>query len=79
MGFSSPGEWISKWSQVDIDADKSWQDFGTMDLKELVATMTKGDMIFFDGTRLVRISPGSIGMCLIAHDWGNDPTWGYPP
>ena len=78
-GFCSPGEWISKWSQVVIDADKSWESFGITNLKELAEAMTKGNMIFFDGTRLVKISPGSIGTNLISHDWGNDPTWGYPP
>lgn len=79
MPFCTPGERISKWSQVDINVDKPWADFGITNLKELAEAMTKGDMLFFGGTRLVKISPGSIGSMLIAHDWGNDLTWGYPP
>lgn len=79
MSFVSPTVTASKISEVDIDCDKPWVGFGITNLKELAATMTKGDMLFFDSTRLVKISPGSIGSILTTHDWGNDPTWEYPP
>jgi len=78
-GFCTPGEEIAKWSQVDIDADKDWGAFGITNLKELAAAMNKGDMLFFDSTKLLKITPGSIGTNLTTHDIGNDPTWEYPP
>ena len=46
-------------------------------LKQVAEDMAKGDTAFFDGTRLIRIIPGSIGSMLTTHDFGNDPTWSY--
>jgi len=70
---------ILKLSQLGIDADKDWAVMGITNIKEAAAGMTKGDLLFFDGTRLVRSSPGSIGSMLTTHDFGADPTWTYPP
>lgn len=52
---------------------------GITNLKELAAGMAKGDIVYFDGTRLVKLIPGTIGQELTAHDFGADPTFTYPP
>jgi len=77
MSFISPSVTGTKLSEYEIDADKSWEAFGITNLKELAGGMTKGDMLFYDGTRLVKITPGPIGTMLTTHDMGNDPTWSY--
>lgn len=41
--------------------------------------MEKGDILIMDGTKLIKLSPGSIGTNLIAHDPLNLLTWEYPP
>jgi hypothetical protein len=53
--------------------------YGISEVDELAAGMAKGDVLFFDGTRLVRLTPSSVGTNMIAHGPGNDPTWEYPP
>ncbi len=68
-----------KLSQLVIDSDKHWQAFGMTNVKEIAEGMTKGDIAFHDGTRLQRLSPGSIGTTLTTHDFGNDPTWSFAP
>jgi hypothetical protein len=79
MSFVSPSVGITKLSEMEVDTDKPWEAFGITNLKELTATMAKGDMLFFDSTRLVKITPSSIGSILTTHDMGNAPTWEYPP
>lgn len=79
MSFVSPTYTADRLSQVEIDTDKDWQAFGITNLKELAASMQKGDVLFMDGTKLARSSPGSIGTIFTTHDFGNDPTWSYPP
>jgi hypothetical protein len=64
---------------MEIDADKPWEAYGITNLKELATSMQKGDILFMDGTRLAKSSPSSIGSILTTHDFGNDPTWTYPP
>lgn len=66
-----------KLSELEIDADKDWNGFGITNVKELAASMTKGDTLFFDGVKLGKLSPGPIGTMLTTHDLGNDPTWSY--
>jgi len=73
----SPTFTANKLSEIDIDADKDWQAFGITDLKQLAEAMAKGDMLFFDGTRLVKLTTDSIGKMLTAQDMGNDPIWSY--
>jgi len=68
-----------KLSELPIDADKDWETFGITNMKELAAGMNKGDLAISDGAKLAVLTPGSIGTNLITHDWGNLPTWGYPP
>lgn len=52
---------ISKLSQLEIDADKDWNGKGIFNLKELYMEMSKGDIVYHDGIRLVKLSPGTIG------------------
>lgn len=63
-------------SKMIIDVDKDWSTYGLSDLSEVASGMTKGDIIFFDGTRIVKLSPGSIGKMLTTQGMGADPTWG---
>ena len=66
-------------SELEIDTDKDWHNFGITDIKELASDMQKGDMVFFNGTCLAKSAPGSVGTVLTTHDIGADPTWEYPP
>ena len=68
---------VHKLSELTIDTDKPWGSKGITSVKEVTEGMTKGDMVFFDGTRLMKITPGPIGTMLTAHDFGNDLTWSY--
>ena len=72
-GFRS----VKKLSELEIDADKNWKEKGITNIEELAALMARGDMLFFDGTRLTKITPGPIGTMLTTHEFGNDPTWSY--
>ncbi len=53
--------------------------YGITNVKELAAGMNKGDILYFNGAILAKITPGSIGTCLTAHDLGAIPTFEYPP
>ena len=76
-GAVSPTYVASKLSEVDIDVDKDWQAFGITNLKQLAEGMVKGDVLYSDGTRLVRLLSSSIGSMLTTHDMQHDPTWSY--
>ncbi len=65
-------------SQLEVDTDRDWQGLGITNVKELASGMQKGDLLFFDGNRLVKSTPGPIGTVLTGHDIGADPTWEYP-
>ena len=69
----------NKWSQIQIDQDKDWAGMGITDIKELADNMAQGDTFYFDGTKLTKITPGSIGTILTTHDVGAIPTFEYPP
>jgi len=79
VSFVTPQAPVDRISQVTVDCDKDWGTFGITELAGLAAAMDTGDIILFDGTRLVKLTPGPIGTCLLAHDWGNMLAWGYPP
>lgn len=70
---------VSALSQLEIDADKDWQGFGVTNLKELAAGMHKGDVLIHDGTRMVKLSPGSIGDEFTSDGSGHFTTWKAPP
>jgi hypothetical protein len=66
-----------KLSELTIDTDKPWESKGITNIKELAEGMNRGDLVFFDGTGLTKITPGPIGTMLTAHDFENDLTWSY--
>ena len=66
-----------KLSQLLIDADKDWKGKGITNLKHIAEAMAMGDTVVFDGTKLIKIVPSSIGSMLTTHEYGNDPTWSY--
>ncbi len=76
MSFVDVGG-ISKLSQLTIDADKPWVTRGISNIKEIVAGMATGDMIYHDGTKLVKITPGVIGSELITKGPTHPPEWGW--
>ncbi len=78
MGFTTPtAGGVTKLSQLLIDADKDWAAFGITDIKEVAAGMAKGDLPFFDGAVISKISPGSIGTMLTTQGLGADPIWSF--
>ncbi len=70
---------VRRLSQLEIDADKDWQDFGVTNLKGLDAEMKKGDILVSDGVRVVKLSPGTIGHELTSEGIGRQITWQAPP
>ena len=77
-GFTTPSAGgITKLSELTIDADKNWADKGISQLKEIVPGMTAGDIVYHDGTRLVKLSPGVTGSELITLGTGHAPIWGW--
>lgn len=68
---------VHKLSELIIDTDKLWSEKGISNVKEIAEGMAKGDLVFSDGVKLVKITPGSIGTMLTSHDLGNDLTWSY--
>lgn len=66
-------------SEVEIDGDKDWQGKGITNLKELVGTMRKGDIIIHDGASIVKLSPGNIGDELTSDGPGHAIAWKAPP
>ncbi len=77
MSFIDVGG-ITKLSQLTIDADKDWQLKGISNIKEVVLGMTTGDVVYHDGTRLVKLSPGVTGTQLKTKGAGANPIYGYP-
>jgi len=77
-GFATPSAGgITKLSELLLDADKNWADFGITDIKEIVAGMTKGDLLFFDGAIISKVSPGPIGTMFTTQGPGAAPIWSY--
>ena len=68
-----------KLSELIIDADKDWKGYGMTDVKQVASGMIEGDVIFRDGAKLEKLTPGPIGTMLTTHEFGNDPTWSYAP
>ena len=66
-------------SALEIDIDKDWQGFGITNLKELAAGTYKGDILVHDGTKIVKLSPGSIGDEFTSGGSGHLTTWKAPP
>ena len=68
---------ITKLSELTIDADKIWLDKGISQIKELALGMTEGDILYHDGTRLVKLSPGVISTELMTLGPAHNPYWGF--
>lgn len=64
---------VKKLSELEIDADKDWQGHGISNLKEVTASMVKGDQP--KGGTLGRLVPGNAGDVLTSQGPGNEPTW----
>jgi len=62
-------------SKMAVDVEKAWEEYGITNIQQVAAGMTKGDLVFFDGTRIVKISPGAIGMMFTTQGLGADPVW----
>ena len=79
MSLLVPPKALNTLSALEIDADKDWQGFGITGVKELASGMQRGDIIAHDGTRLVKLPPGSIGDEFTSHGPGQPVGWQAPP
>jgi len=82
MSFSTPppsGSTITKLSELIIDADKPWLDFGITNIKQVAAGSTKGDMYQRNGGVMIRVSPTNHGDELTSQGVGNPIAWLAPP
>ncbi len=68
---------ITKLSELTIDTDKVWLDMGISQIKEIALGMTEGDILYHDGTRLVKLSPGITSSELKTLGPGHNPYWGF--
>ena len=75
--FSTVGGGITKLSQLTIDADKDWAAMGISNIKEVVAGMAVGDIIYHDGTGIQKLIPGLVGTQLKTKGSGQNPIWSY--
>jgi hypothetical protein len=66
---------ISRLSELEIDTDKDWGQFGIFNLKEVALNMGTGDLAVHDGQCMVRFPPGAINMVLTSQGPGKMPTW----
>jgi len=75
MSLSFKG--VSRLSELEIDTDKDMGGFSLTNLKEVVAGMGVGDIIYRDGAGIQKLSPGPIDSELITHGPGHDPLYGW--
>jgi hypothetical protein len=68
---------VATLSQLQIDADKDWSAKGISNIKEVVSGMAVGDMIYFDGTNIQKITPGALTTELMTMGPGRNPKWGW--
>ncbi len=76
-GFSTVGGGITKLSQLTIDADKDWVAMGISNIKEVVAGMATGDIIYRDGNKIQKLIPGPVGTQLKTKGPGQNPIWSF--
>ncbi len=82
MGYAPQGTaaGISKLSELQIDADKDWVNHGVFNLKELAASMEKGDILQRGDTGILKkLSPGPISYELTSNGPGQELEWKAPP
>jgi hypothetical protein len=70
---------ITRLSELEIDVDKDWQNFGITNLKELDNGMHRGDILVHDGHKIVKISTANIGDELTSEGHGQIVNWKAPP
>jgi len=63
-------------SELDIDVDKDFQVKGITNIKQVAASMAKGDLVVKDTAILVRIQTGPDGYVLTSRGPGKLPIWG---
>ncbi len=68
---------ITRLSQIQIDADKDWAGMGISNIREVVAGMGVGDIIYHDGTKIVKLLLGPLGSELITKGPTHPPVWGW--
>jgi hypothetical protein len=66
---------ITRLSELEIDADKDWREFGIINLKQVTASMSRGDLAVKETGILVRIQPGGDGLVLTSQGPGKLPVW----
>jgi len=66
---------ITRLSELEIDADKDWQGRGIINLKQLAALMSKGDIVVRGDSVLVRLPAGPDGYVLTSAGPGKMPSW----
>ena len=69
-------EGVKALSQLEIDADKDWQEKGITNIRQVAAGMAIGHLTQHDGTRLVTLEPGLDKKVLISRGPGNLVYWG---
>jgi len=82
MSFiKKPAAAVSALSGLTIDADKVWENLGVQmgisNIKEVAAGMAEGDMIYHDGTKIVKITPGAVGTGFKTKGVGHNPIWSF--
>lgn len=72
-----PIKGVTTLSRLAIDVDKNWQAMGITNIKEVAASMAVGDLIYHDGTRIVKLPAGDLGKMLITRGLYHSPGWGF--
>ena len=66
---------ITRLSELEIDADKDWQDKGISNIKEVALGMSIGDIVQHNGARLVKLVPGEARLVLTSQGPGKMVVW----
>lgn len=67
----------TKLSELEIDVDRDWGLKGISNIREIVTGMSAGDIVYHDGAKLVKLSPGPVSSELITLGPGQNPKWGW--
>lgn len=74
-GFQTPTTGIDRISQLIIDVDKDWLTRGITNIKQVAASMSRGDLVVRDNSVLVRIQAGPLNYVLTSTGPGKKPVW----
>jgi len=66
---------VTALSQIEIDADKDWNAKEISNIASIVAGMVQGDIVYYNGSTLARLTAGSSGHNLQCLGPGNNPRW----